>query len=101
MATVSADLYVAPTNELEEKLAAICARLLETERVSIYDNLFEIGMHSLLIMRLAATVHEEFGMQVSVRTFFQLTTIAALAKYIDINKIVAVTPTAKQKKIIL
>ncbi|NLR78193.1 non-ribosomal peptide synthetase [Chitinophaga eiseniae] len=101
IATVSADLYVAPTNKLEEKLAGICARLLEIERVSIYDNLFEIGMHSLLIMRLAATVHEEFGMQVSVRTFFQLTTIAALAKYIDINKMVAVTPTAKQKKIIL
>ncbi|MBC9909359.1 non-ribosomal peptide synthetase [Chitinophaga varians] len=101
MTTVSADLYVAPTNELEEKLAAICARLLEIERVSIYDNLFEIGMHSLLIMRLAATVQEDFGLQVAVRTFFQLTTIAALAKYIGVNTTVVTAPTAKQKKIIL
>jgi amino acid adenylation domain-containing protein len=101
MAPVSKDMYVAPTNQLEERLAAICTKLLEAERVSIYDNLFEIGMHSLLIMRLAATVHEEFGMQVSVRTFFQLTTIAALAKYIAINKTEVVTPTSKQKKIIL
>lgn len=98
---VSADLYVAPANELEEKLADICARLLEINRISIYDNLFEIGMHSLLIMRLAATVHEDFGLQVSVRTFFQLPTIAALAKYIGINKTPVVAPTAKQKKIIL
>ncbi|SKA37110.1 amino acid adenylation domain-containing protein [Chitinophaga eiseniae] len=101
MAATSADLYVAPTNELEEKLADICARLLEVQRVSIYDNLFEIGMHSLLIMRLAATVHEDFGLQVSVRTFFQLTTIAALAKYIGVNKTPVAAPTAKQKKIIL
>ena len=101
MAPVSKDMYVAPTNEREERLAAICAKLLEAERVSIYDNLFEIGMHSLLIMRLAATVHEEFGLQVSVRTFFQLTTIAALAKYIAINKTEVVTPTSKQRKIIL
>ncbi|QJB38446.1 amino acid adenylation domain-containing protein [Chitinophaga oryzae] len=101
VATTSADLYVAPTNELEQKLADICARLLEINRVSIYDNLFEIGMHSLLIMRLAATVHEDFGLQVSVRTFFQLTTIAALAKYIGINKAPVAAPTAKQKKIIL
>jgi len=99
--TVSKDMYVAPTNEREERLAAICAKLLEAERVSIYDNLFEIGMHSLLVMRLAATVHEEFGLQVSVRTFFQLTTIAALAKYIAINKTEVVTPTSKQRKIIL
>ncbi|MGN7824087.1 amino acid adenylation domain-containing protein [Chitinophaga sp. 22536] len=101
MGPVSAALYVAPTNALEEKLAAICARLLETERVSIHDNLFEIGMHSLLVMRLAATVHEDFGMQVSVRTFFQLTTVAALAKYIGVNMPVVAAPTAKQKKIIL
>ncbi|NML40058.1 amino acid adenylation domain-containing protein [Chitinophaga sp. G-6-1-13] len=101
IAPVSADLYVAPTNALEEKLAAICARLLEIERVSIYDNLFEIGMHSLLVMRLAATVHEDFGLQVSVRTFFQLTTVAALAKYIGVNTASAAAPTAKQKKIIL
>jgi amino acid adenylation domain-containing protein len=101
IAPVSKDIYVAPTNEREERLAAICAKLLETARVSIYDNLFEIGMHSLLIMRLAATVHEEFGLQVSVRTFFQLTTIAALAKYIAINKTEVVAPTSRQRKIIL
>jgi acyl carrier protein len=58
-------------------------------------------MHSLLIMRLAATVHEEFGLQVSVRTFFQLTTIAALAKYIGVSKMTPATTTSKQKKIIL
>ncbi|HVI46039.1 MAG TPA: amino acid adenylation domain-containing protein [Chitinophaga sp.] len=92
--------YVAPTNELEEKLEAICSRLLEAERVSINENLFELGMHSLLVMRLAAIVQEDFGMQVSVRTFFQLPTIEALAKYIAVNN-VAVAPSSRKKKTIV
>ncbi|MBC9909358.1 non-ribosomal peptide synthetase/type I polyketide synthase [Chitinophaga varians] len=78
--------YEAPGNEIEEILEDICKKLLETERVSINDNLFGLGMHSLLVMRLSAAVQEKFGLHITVRTFFKLTTIKTLAAYIKISQ---------------
>ena len=77
--------YIAPGNEIEQKLADICCRLLELERVGVQDHLFELGMHSLLLMRLVAAVQEEFGIKIPVKTFFKFTTIEALARYIKVS----------------
>ncbi|WP_343745843.1 amino acid adenylation domain-containing protein [Chitinophaga sp.] len=78
--------YEAPGNETEEVLEDICKKLLETDRVGVNDNLFGLGMHSLLVMRLSAAVQEKFGLHISVRTFFRLTTIKTLAAYIKISQ---------------
>ncbi|MCS6845083.1 MAG: AMP-binding protein, partial [Caldilineales bacterium] len=40
--------YVAPRTLVEERLAALCAQLLNVERVGVEDNFFELGGHSLL-----------------------------------------------------
>jgi len=78
--------YEAPGNETEQALEDICKKLLETARIGINDNLFGLGMHSLLVMRLSAAVQEKFGLHISVRTFFKLTTIKALASYIKVTQ---------------
>jgi amino acid adenylation domain-containing protein len=78
--------YVAPQNETEQQLAEICMALLEVERISIYDKLPELGMHSLLMMRLAAALKERFGLAVTVRELFQLVTISSLAGYISLHQ---------------
>lgn len=84
-ALISQVPYEAPGNETEQVLEEICRKLLETERVGINDNLFALGMHSLLVMRLSAAVQEHFGLHITVRTFFKLTTIKTLAAYIKIS----------------
>ncbi|MGO4295023.1 amino acid adenylation domain-containing protein [Chitinophaga sp. RAB17] len=81
-----ANQYVAPRNETEKALANICAQLLQIERVGIHDNLFELGMNSLLIMRMDAAVQDEFLMKIAVRTYFELPTVELLAGYISFNQ---------------
>ncbi|ASZ13238.1 non-ribosomal peptide synthetase [Chitinophaga sp. MD30] len=89
--------YVAPQNETEEKLENICTKLLGVTQIGVYDDLFELGMHSLLVMRLAAAVEDAFSLQVSVRTFFQLTNISALAKYIAVQQFTPATASGNRK----
>ncbi|GAA3937019.1 amino acid adenylation domain-containing protein [Chitinophaga oryziterrae] len=96
------DQYVAPGNEIESQIAAICGDLLKTERIGIYDNLQELGMHSLLMMREATLLQETFGIQISVRTLFQLTSIASLANYITLHQRASMPqPAKKSRRIIL
>ncbi|MBO9732433.1 MAG: amino acid adenylation domain-containing protein [Chitinophaga sp.] len=101
ISALSSTVYVAPSNATEVILASICEGLMNLERIGVHDNLFELGMHSLLVMRLAAAVQKEFGLQVSVRTFFQLATIAMLAKYIAVNQEFTEQEFGKSKTITL
>jgi amino acid adenylation domain-containing protein len=75
--------FVAPRTPTEERLAAILARLLSLERVSVGDNVFLLGGHSLLGAQLLARVRTEFGVTLSLRTLFAHPTIAALADEIE------------------
>ncbi len=79
--------YVAPRTLTEEKIVHIWEQLLGVQPVSIYDHFFEVGGHSLLVTRMAAVIRNEFEMEISVRTFFQLTTPEEIANYIDVNKL--------------
>lgn len=88
--------YVAPRNATEEKVAAICCSLLEIQQISIHDKLPELGMHSLLMMRLAAALQSQFGLTITVRELFNLVTIAALAKHVA-----AQLSSRKEKRIVL
>jgi amino acid adenylation domain-containing protein len=51
---VSTAPFVAARTEKESLLADVVEELLGVERIGVYDNLFELGFHSLLAMRLAA-----------------------------------------------
>ncbi len=79
--------YEAPRTVTEEKIIEIWERCIGVRPISVRDNFFEIGGHSLLVTRLAAVIRKEFEMEISVSTFFQLTTPEALAAYIDVNQL--------------
>ncbi len=83
IATSLAGPYVAPRSSTEARLAQIVAALLKLDRVSVEDDFFKLGGHSLLGTQLIARVRDAFGARMSLRFLFESPTIARLAKEIE------------------
>jgi iturin family lipopeptide synthetase A len=74
--------YVAPSNEVEEKLTLLWQDILEIERVGTKDNFFDLGGHSLTATTLIYRIHEQFNVKVPLRKIFEAPTIIEIAEYI-------------------
>ncbi|HYR10877.1 MAG TPA: phosphopantetheine-binding protein, partial [Longimicrobium sp.] len=79
----SAAEYVAPRTPVEEVLAEIWAEVLRLERVGVHDSFFDLGGHSLLIMRLLAKIQATFDLEISIRAVFSMPTLEAMAGEIE------------------
>jgi amino acid adenylation domain-containing protein/non-ribosomal peptide synthase protein (TIGR01720 family) len=73
----------APRTETERLLADLVAGLLGLDRVGVEDDLFSLGANSLTVMRLAARVRAEHGLDLPLRTVFENRSVAALAAWIE------------------
>jgi acyl carrier protein len=71
--------YIAPRNDIEEKLAAIWGQLLGIAQVGVHDSFFELGGHSLLATQLMSKVRNTFAVEFSIRRFFESPTVAELS----------------------
>ncbi|MBL9168126.1 MAG: amino acid adenylation domain-containing protein [Verrucomicrobiales bacterium] len=71
--------FVAPSNPLEEKLAAIWKDVLGLSKVSVRDNFFELGGDSLLSFRVASRA-SQIGLPLTPRMFFSYKTIEGLVQ---------------------
>ncbi|WP_017326782.1 non-ribosomal peptide synthetase [Synechococcus sp. PCC 7336] len=79
--------YIAPRTPVEQKLAEIWAKVLWLEHeISIHDNFFDLGGHSLLSVRLVAEIEQVFKQELPVAALFQLSTIAELAPLLEPGK---------------
>ena len=74
---------VAPRTELEAEVAEILAGLLGVEDVSVDDNFFMLGGHSLLGTQLIMRIRDAFGVDLSLRALFDSPTAAELAAEIE------------------
>ncbi|HXB57700.1 MAG TPA: phosphopantetheine-binding protein, partial [Vicinamibacteria bacterium] len=75
--------YVPPRSELEAAVAGIWCEVLELERVSVHDNFFDLGGHSLLLIQVHARLRERFaGRNLGVVELFRHPTVAALAAHL-------------------
>ncbi|MCC5666154.1 SDR family NAD(P)-dependent oxidoreductase [Nostoc sp. CHAB 5784] len=75
--------YVAPKNEIEQRIAVIWQELIGTEQVGIYDNFFELGGDSLLMVQVRSRLQAAFNCNVSTSELFEYPTISALAGYLS------------------
>lgn len=69
-----------PRDILELKLRRIWAEILGVEDISIDDDFFQSGGHSLLALRLAGRIYEQFGRRVSLAVLFKNPTVSKLAR---------------------
>jgi amino acid adenylation domain-containing protein/thioester reductase-like protein len=78
-------IFVAPRNATEQKLAAIWSQILDIQLIGIHDNFFDLGGHSLLVAKMMIQLEEAFGLKLSLDSLFELPTIAGLTRSIDIE----------------
>ncbi|MEO6638420.1 MAG: amino acid adenylation domain-containing protein, partial [Ginsengibacter sp.] len=72
--------YVAARNELEAGLVEIWKAILHLERIGIYDNFFEIGGHSLLVIRLVSAIKRKLNVEPTINDIFIHPTIASFTE---------------------
>lgn len=76
-------------NDYEKRLASIWNQVLKTDEFDTNDNFYDVGGHSLLLIKMKYMVDSEFGINVSVVDLFQYPTIKMLAEVIasaNVNK---------------
>ncbi|WP_420880525.1 non-ribosomal peptide synthase/polyketide synthase [Rhodococcus sp. (in: high G+C Gram-positive bacteria)] len=67
----------------EEIVAGVFADLTGAGRIGLDDSFFEVGGNSLLATRATTRLNEAFGTDLTVREFFETSTVAALAARVD------------------
>ncbi|HXE77193.1 MAG TPA: amino acid adenylation domain-containing protein [Rhodanobacter sp.] len=70
--------YLAPRDELEQRVARAMTAVLGVNALGVDDNFFDLGGHSLLASRLIARINREFGLALSLRVAFDAPTVASL-----------------------
>jgi amino acid adenylation domain-containing protein len=68
-----------PRNAMEHVLAGVWREVLQKD-VGVHDDFFEIGGHSLHATQISARLRRQLGTDLSVRSLFELRTIARLAE---------------------
>jgi amino acid adenylation domain-containing protein len=75
--------FSAPSTETEKTLAALWCDLLKIDSIGRRDNFFDLGGHSLLVMRAVSRMRKTFDVDVQLRNLFECPTVAELAEVID------------------
>ena len=75
--------YVAPRTPVEELLTGIWSKMLGVEKVGTHDNFFDLGGHSLLVLRVYAALKEATDRNFQLVDLFSYPTIYSLAQHLD------------------
>jgi amino acid adenylation domain-containing protein len=64
---------------VQRRVAGSWREILRIDRIGLYENFFDIGGHSLLLVKLHAALKREFASDLALVELFQWTTVAAQA----------------------
>jgi len=71
-----------PSTELERRIAALWTELFQVSQVGLDDNFFDLGGHSLLLLRAHARLREQLGDGLQIVALLQHPTIRTLARHL-------------------
>jgi amino acid adenylation domain-containing protein len=74
--------YEVPVSNTETIIAEIWADALEVPRVGLHSNFFDLGGHSLLLIKVQCRLEERLKTRVAIIDLFRYTTVASLAKFL-------------------
>src|SRR5262249_42931949 len=72
--------FISPRTELESTIARTWLELLGVPKVGIHDNFFDMGGHSLMIVRLQSRLRERLNTDISLTDLFRAPTVSSLAE---------------------
>ena len=75
--------YVGPASQVERTIATVWRDVLQIDRVGIHDNFFDLGGHSLMLVRVHCELRQKIRQKLSVTDLFRYPTIASLAGYLS------------------
>ncbi len=75
--------YEPPKSEVERAIASIWQEVLHLEKVGVNDNFFDLGGHSLLMVKVNSKLREILNRNLSIVEMFQNPTINSLAQYLN------------------
>lgn len=79
---LSATKYVSPQNETQKIISSIWQEVLQIEKVGIYDNFFQLGGNSLLLIQVNRKLQEKLSIDLPVVELFNYPTIKDLSLHI-------------------
>jgi natural product biosynthesis luciferase-like monooxygenase protein len=82
VSTVRAAAYVAPQSELETTIAQVWQETLGMAKVGTEDNFFDLGGHSLLIVRVHRQLREKLEQPLALTDLYRFPTIKALSGFL-------------------
>lgn len=71
--------FKAPTTPAEKKIVSLLGDLLGLQTIGVDDNFLQLGGHSLMAMRLTASIRQEFSVDLSLKDIYQSENIATMA----------------------
>ncbi|MGJ7564546.1 amino acid adenylation domain-containing protein [Variovorax sp. GB1R11] len=81
-ATVTSDKpYEAPQGHIAETVAAVWAEVLQMDKVGIHDNFFDLGGHSLLVVRVHRLLEDRLRTTLPLVQLFKYPTVGSLAQW--------------------
>ncbi len=75
--------FVAPRTPAERLIARIWKDVLKIEEVSVYDDFFALGGHSLAAVQVIVRIRDETNADLSVRAVFELPTVREMAAHLE------------------
>ncbi|WP_143305902.1 condensation domain-containing protein [Chitinophaga vietnamensis] len=69
--------------DTEKKVAAIWTAVLKLDELSLDDDFFRLGGHSLMATKVISIIEKEFGIKLVFKDIFTFATVRALAKGVD------------------
>jgi amino acid adenylation domain-containing protein len=74
--------YVGPGNDLERTLATVWEEVLGLEQVGMNDNFFDLGGHSLFLLRVHSKLEAALERRIPMMTLFEYPTIRTLTEHL-------------------
>lgn len=79
----SAAVYEAPKDELQQVIVNVWQETLNIEKVGVKDNFFDLGGHSLLIIRVHQQLKAKLDNPISLTDLYRFPTITSLTDFLN------------------